>query len=538
MASETKQELEIGPIPQTAIEMSENRDSSTVEKPTEGTDSSSVEKPEDLVLQMRGISEITGPFIVRLNLSKFRRNLSFKSLFNTIQFMALVGFCLSFFDVAIGDGLVSYDFLNGADYIKTVNDTLHPDVTNYSCKQIATHHHYTEDNATVYTFTCNERDPIWGSLSLAIIAGTGLVFATLNGPKLGRNIDSQSWIVWITQKLVFFVFYPLIMLSLKFAAIFTDDEEWKSASMILTGVEGNCEAYFQLVLQLFIIFSRADRQPTIVQFISLASSLLSMSKAKIESMFAKTPNMSMQDQASYGFYALCMSVYSCGGYALTITTIRWNLILMATGVFAFVITLFCCMGCCLCCILSCSCCEDAFDGLEMCGHCCLSCLGRCCGIAPKKMTKKGKAEPSEEKSEENFELSEENFELSKIQPIAAYIVYIIQAFFNGIVLTVIAILANFYPDTTIWNLWDDSFKLSELAIVDRGYFNIVFGAVILCGILQLILHRFHFMKPENEEENSEKKPESEEKYEEKSKETTKEQSKEKSEEKFEKKDKE
>ena len=114
-----------------------------------------------------------------------------------------------------------------------------------------------------------------------------------------------------------------------------------------------------------------------------------------------------------------------------------------------------------------------------------------------------------------------------------YIFSILQVSLNGIVLTVIAILANVYPDTTIWNLWDDSFKLSELAIVDRGYFNIVFG-VILCGILQLILHRFHFMKPENEEENSEKKPESEEK----SKGTTEEQSKEKSEEKFKKKAKE
>jgi hypothetical protein len=168
---------------------------------------------------------------VRLNLSKFRRNLSFKSIFKTIQLMALVGFCLSFFDVVIGDGLVSFDFLNGADYIKTVNDTSDPAVTNpnYSCKHISTTHHFTEDNTTVYTFTCNERDPIWGSISLAIIAGTGFIFSTLNGPKLGRNIDSQSWIVWLTQKLVFFIFFPLIMLSLKFAAIFTDDEEFEES---------------------------------------------------------------------------------------------------------------------------------------------------------------------------------------------------------------------------------------------------------------------------------------------------------------------
>ena len=460
--------------------------------------------------------------------------------------MALVGFCLSFFDMAIGDGLVSYDFLNGADYIKTVNDTSDPAVTNpnFSCKHISTTHHFTGDNATVYTFTCNERDPIWGSLSLAIIWIAGFYFAIFNGPKLGRNND--SCIVWLLQKLVFMILYPFIMLSLKFAAIFTDDEEWKSASMILTGVEGNVEAYYQFVLQLFIIFSRADRQPTIIQFLSLASSLLSMSKAKIESMFSKTPDMSMQDQASYGFYALCMSVYSCGGYALMITTLQWNIILFVPAAIALSIILYCCFGFCFCCTLCCSCCgdalDDALDGLGTCGLCCLV---RCCGIDPKEMTKKGKDEPSEVESEKEFEA-----ELSKIQPIATYIVFIITAFSNGIVLTVIAILANFYPETTIWNLWDDSFKLSELAIVDRGYFNIVFGTVILSGILQLILYRFHFMKPKNEEENSKKKPESEEILEEKSEEKSKvkteeqskekyeEKSKEKSEEKFEEKSKE
>ena len=56
--------------------------------------------------------------------------------------------------------------------------------------------------------------------------------------------------------------FPFIFLLVKFANIFYDgdsQDEWKSANMAMTGIEGFWEAGFQFVLQLFIIFKRADR---------------------------------------------------------------------------------------------------------------------------------------------------------------------------------------------------------------------------------------------------------------------------------------
>merc|ERR1711935_197722 len=75
------------------------------------------------------------------------------------------------------------------------------------------------------------------------------------------------------------------------------------------------------------------------------------------------------------------------------------------------------------------------------------------------------------------------------------------SFFNyAIPLVVIAILVNFYPDTYIWNLWDDGYKLSYVAIVTEGYFNIVFGIIISSGILMVVLNYFQVTKPEREEQ--------------------------------------
>ena len=88
----------------------------------------------------------------------------------------------------------------------------------------------------------------------------GFAFVGLLNPGIGRHhVPRLQWKSWIISILGF----PLIFLMVKFANIFNDGQEnWKTAAMAMTGVEGNIEGGLQLVLQLFIVFKRADRQPS------------------------------------------------------------------------------------------------------------------------------------------------------------------------------------------------------------------------------------------------------------------------------------
>ena len=116
--------------------------------------------------------------------------------------------------------------------------------------------------------------------------------------------------------------FPLIFLSVKFANIFTDGQKkWKTAAMAMTAIEGTFEGSLQLILQLFIVFNRADREPTNIQIMTLASSLVSCAVASIEDIFAHKPETSIEVKASFIPYALLMHIYGRMAMALIISTI-------------------------------------------------------------------------------------------------------------------------------------------------------------------------------------------------------------------------
>ena len=56
---------------------------------------------------------------------------------------------------------------------------------------------------------------------------------------------------------------------------------------ILTFAEGQIESFFQLGLQIYIIFSRADRQPSLIQMITLPASALMLVRVQVNSFYAK-----------------------------------------------------------------------------------------------------------------------------------------------------------------------------------------------------------------------------------------------------------
>merc|ERR1719203_1030575 len=77
----------------------------------------------------------------------------------------------------------------------------------------------------------------------------------------------------------------------------------------------------------------------------------------------------------------------------------------------------------------------------------------------------------------------------------------------AISLTVIVVFVNYFEETIIWNLWAEEVKISELAVVKKGYFNYIFICCLLCGFFSNVLYYYQVMKipiQEEEEANKEK----------------------------------
>ena len=136
---------------------------------------------------------------LKLNLTELWSSFSFTGCFNK---MACVGFFSSLFNIG-SDYFLSYSFIFGTNYTKTVNDTMDSAVTNYTCTHIETNFKFdnlTEETKTSYTFNCHESDPIWGGITLAIITskeGSILVLEGLH--KLRLPEEGGRW----SKKLTF-----------------------------------------------------------------------------------------------------------------------------------------------------------------------------------------------------------------------------------------------------------------------------------------------------------------------------------------------
>ena len=119
---------------------------------------------------------------------------------------------------------------------------------------------------------------------------------------------------------------------MKFVNIFNagqdDQYHWKSASMAMNCVEGIQEASYQFILQLYIVFNRADRQPSNMQMFSLVSSLISMSIARMEGFLSDKPQAKIKTKAALLPMTLLASIYFSGSHALVITAIQWNVIFL------------------------------------------------------------------------------------------------------------------------------------------------------------------------------------------------------------------
>ena len=137
-----------------------------------------------------------------------------------------------------------------------------------------------------FRFSCFEYDVFWGLLAILFVLLPGAAFSALNAIKLRQAKSSLFWLFLLMSPLTT-VLFPLLLISVKILCLFHNGAELTRLNNILTFAEGQIESFCQLGLQIYIIFSRADRQPSLIQMITLPASALMLVRVQVNSFYAK-----------------------------------------------------------------------------------------------------------------------------------------------------------------------------------------------------------------------------------------------------------
>ena len=90
---------------------------------------------------------------------------------------------------------------------------------------------------------------------------------------------------------VFIILAPVVIIIMKLRFIFSNNEALFWQKLILAKAESSLESYPQLILQLYIVFTRFDRTPSTMQILVILSSIIAISITTIDE-FLSTKKLS------------------------------------------------------------------------------------------------------------------------------------------------------------------------------------------------------------------------------------------------------
>lgn len=230
----------------------------------------------------------------------------------------------SLFDMG-SDALSVYDFINGTTYTKYVSDLSHLGLNSSQCNHVGSHlWRNGNDNYAKVVYEeveCFEQDPIWGYMSLFFILLPGIA-----GVEVWKG--SKTHLCFLTLPI-----FPFFVLTVKTIGLLNPGENWKLLSRRCAHAEGAFESKFQLLLQLFIVFTRADRAPSTVQLVTMASSVTMLAMSKLDEIRRNQKTVDLGDdvrRAMELFPRILLAIVSDVGYmALLATLLRyWVLLLL------------------------------------------------------------------------------------------------------------------------------------------------------------------------------------------------------------------
>ena len=234
---------------------------------------------------------------------------------------ALILSSLSHFDLGT-DSFNGYTFLNGAHYKKSVTNQSDGSVNN--CTWIGGMQNYDmTGNETknygkeTFNYDCYEVDIIWGIITLLIVflPGVGQVAAFMNSKGAFKKL---GWFKKMALYVSMLFTFPFQLIFVKCFEPF-GGPEWSKVGSLYSGMEAMWEGAPQLMLQLFIIFSRTDRQPSFIQLISLITSFASFMIAH-----RPKPDLTLKEKAKDVMYVAPCYFLGIVAVALIASVVRYT----------------------------------------------------------------------------------------------------------------------------------------------------------------------------------------------------------------------
>ena len=399
---------------------------------------------------------------VSIHLKTLRAELRFTNLFKFVLYLPTsswknVFFCLALTFQKLGPS--SWDigtdinqgeaYLNGDTYTKTVSRRNDSSIVNYDCTWVGTTRTVNNDTESetgvTYTFECLEKDVLWGWLTLGLVfIFPGLCQAIFLHMQSDFTKDKSCKLKSYFSMLLILVipFFPLQVFIIKLLTLLSNGPEMKKICNLIIFAEGEYESTFQLILQLYIIFTRADRQPSTAQILSISTSMLFMAKSQLQSRFAGRPDEPLSRQLMLLPQKLCYVIHFCGSVAILASTFQLSFFIMVLVSFLF-ITLICysCMK------------TKISQGLSLYGQ--------------------------------------------KVKELPIWIIS--RDVLSISMLFVLLMLINYFPDTTIPSLFFEGRpkcwilterKLSDIAIVDKNWANYIIPPVMIsCGVSWILFYK-------------------------------------------------
>ena len=213
-----------------------------------------------------------------LTLQKVWRERTWKMILRHFVTALIFGALGSFIDIGT-DGFTAKSFIRGTNYTKWVKNL--SDAANHDDTGCWTSFNPDPQEEIV----CFEQDPIWGWVTVGFVFLPAVAFAD-QVAKLILDVQgkrSSLCCLLLSLSLLFpcLIIFPIVLISVKVVCLMNPGPEWKRLNARMTALESSRESFFQATLTLFIIFTRADRQPSTVQILSLVASIVMVTKAAI-----------------------------------------------------------------------------------------------------------------------------------------------------------------------------------------------------------------------------------------------------------------
>ena len=193
----------------------------------------------------------------------------------------------TFYDM-FTDGFAAKSFIQGTNYTKYVKNLSDPGF-HENCVHVGRYTTFLPETEIQYEeIECFETDVIWGGLTVLLIFLPGAEFAHDVSRIIAEAMQNKkaflplAFLLPLPGMLVF----PAVLILVKLVGLVNPGPEWKKTTVRLTSMEGGCESSFQLLLTLFIIFSRADRSPAWWQVASLVASMVLVTKTALAEHFS------------------------------------------------------------------------------------------------------------------------------------------------------------------------------------------------------------------------------------------------------------